>query len=568
MRKLRLMSLATAAVLAGALPAWAAGAGTAAPDSRLYVPIPWLVAMVVLLFLYLKTAAWVDREAHHFRMKEEWWNVLFVILIGAQTVLFMAAPMFIAVPAGVVAYAVMLQAFVQSRNKLVIARDKVFTRAHMEVLSRKTLAKFGFKSTQEERLTSALGERVPMALVDAEGKEVSPSDRVDRDEAVQKLKDILGQAQKDRVREVHMAPGGAGVKVLFRIDGAMHQYGEMDRNLGKAVIEKAKSLVPRLGTAGQPEEEQPAFAIDFPLIRRRVTGTVYEVEIEDRTRTVVQLRDPAYKTPGLDRLGMRTDMLAEIRRLSDENSGMIVFAGPRGSGRRTTAYAVVESVDAFTRNVGAVEKSPPLRRLANVLQQQPQDKPGEDVRGLLEAMFKQDYNMILVEGVEDPETMGYVIESSRGERMILMETGSADAGAALGALMKTGKPEALADGLRAIVSQRVVRVLCPQCRKAATPDGEMLSKLRAAAGGREVTVYEEVGCPACGNTGFAGRTGIFEFLPVKAGAKAAIAGGKTAAEVIEAARREGYVSMGHSALEKAARGLTSLREATRVLSGK
>ena len=564
------MLLAPAWVLGETAPTAGGGAGPTAAGAQAgsYVPIPWLVVLVVLLFVYLGTAAWVDREAHHLRMKFEQWNLMFVGLIAGQAVLFVLVPVFISVPLGLVAYVVLLHGFARSRNAKVIQRDKVFTREHAEVMWRQLLGKLGLRSTREERLASALGEHVPVSLTDGTGKLVSASERMDRDEVVQKLKDVLAQAQKERAREVHLAPGGAGVRVLFCVDGMLYPSGELERGLGNAMVAKVRSLVGKLGVVEEPEEEQPRFAMDFPLSRRRVLGAVYEVVTEGRAGTAVRLMDQAHRTPGLEQLGMTAGMLAEVRRLADSNNGMIVLAGARGSGYRTTMYAVLESMDAFTRNLGAVELSPPRRKMPNIVQERVGGKTGEQVREVLGGMFKQDFNVVMVEGIRDAETMRFCVEGSRKDHVMVMGLEAPEAGTVVEGLLKLGKGEALADGLRLVVSQRLVRVLCPQCRRAVEPEEDLKGKLTAAVGGGSATVYEEVGCPACGNTGFAGRTGIFEFLPVKGAVRAAIAGGKTAAEVMNAGGAEGYVGLRQSAMEKVARGLTSVKEANRVLSGK
>jgi len=338
--------------------------------------------------------------------------------------------------------------------------------------------------------------------------------------------------------------------------------------MGREMLERVKVLVPKMGVMGQPEEGQPRFAMDFPLTRRRLLGTVYETVVENNPRMVIQLRDTTHKAPTIDRLGMTDGMAGEVRRLCESSSGVIILAGPNGSGRRTTTYAIVEVMDAFTRNIGTIETNVPLRKLANITHQMVGQDPGKSVRDVMAEMFLQDFNVVMLEGIHDSDTMRYCFQQGRSEHLIIMDLAVPDAGTVLGGVMRLGAPEEVAGGLRAVVSQRLVRVLCQKCRRAVETDAETMNQLVAAAGGQEVTVFEEAGCEACGNTGFAGRAGIFEFLPVRGAVKTAIAGGGTIAEVRKSAPGAGYVSLQRSALEKAARGITSLQEINRVLAGK
>lgn len=539
------------------------------------VPVYWLVVMAVMALLYVATTARVDRDTHHLGMKGQSWNLTFIALIGVQSILFFTVPIYLSVPLGLIVYVILLSRFVHARNKCVIDRDKAFTRGHLNVLMRRTMSKLGIKVKESDKTGADIGkDRVPVSLTDSDGKMVSTADRLDKDEPTQRLKDVLALACEDRARQVHFVPGGANVRVQFLIDGMLHEAGELGRQEGSAMLLKVKSLVSEIGSAGQPESSLPGFKMGLPLIKREVYGTLYEAVIQDSNHTVIQLRDLGRKPLTLEQLGMDEPVVSEIRRLADANDGMLVFAGPPGSGRRTTLYALLESLDAYTRNIGTIETHLPLRKLANISQDQLTDHPDRNVPEILTGMFRQDYNVVMLDGVTDARTVLFCLGESVRERLtILLSVPTPEVSVTLGALLKAGaEPETLVETLRAIVAQKLVRVLCRKCRRPFMPDEEALSKLtpsaRASVNLENVSFYEKVGCEACRNTGFAGRVGIFEFLPIVGAIKESLAGGGSAVEVMEVAQHaSGYVSLVESALRKVAEGVTSLDEIHRVLHG-
>ncbi len=537
-----------------------------------YVPVHWLVGMTVMALLYVATAARVDRDTHHLDIKGHSWNLAFVALIGVQPILFFTVPIYLSVPLGLIVYVVLLNRFVHARNQCVIDRDKVFTRGHLNVLMRRMLSKFGIKVTKADETVTAVGkDRVPVSLTDSDGKMISTADRLDRDEPIQQLKDILALACEDHARQVHLVPSGASVKVQFLIDGVLHEAGELDRQKGSAVLLRVKSLVSEIGSADRSESDLPRFKMGLPLSRREVYGTLYETVIRDSNHTVIQLSDPGRKPLTLEQLGMDEPVVSEIRRLADANDGVLVFAGPSGSGRRTTLYALLESMDAYTRNIGTIEAHPPLRKLANINQDQLADHPDRNVPEILTGMFRQDYNIVMLDGVTDAKTVLFCLGESARECLIILGVGTPEVSVTLGAMLKVGaKPEVLAETLRAIVAQKLVRALCRKCRRPFVPDEETLSKLTSSADVdlENMSFYEEVGCKMCRNTGYAGRVGIFEFLPIVGSIRESLAGGGSAAEVMKVAQHtEGYVSMAESTLWKVAKGVTSLKEVHRNLSG-
>ena len=543
----------------------------ATPASGLHphVPIVWLVVMLLTVIVYLRTAGWVDHETHRLGIKSDGWNVAFTVWIGVQAVLYFAVPVYVSVPAGLLGYVLLLNRFVHHRNQRVIDPEKVFTREHMDVLQRRFLAKFGIKSAGEPGAASALTkDHVPVQLSDSEGKMISPAGRLDKDETVQKLKDLLAKARDDRVRQLHLVSTGGAVQVLFCIDGVLHRVGELDLKLGSIMIMKVKSLVSVVGEAGQPEDALPAFQMEFPLRRQQLRGTVYGAVLGGRTHTIIRLTDASRAPVAVEQLGMDEAALAQVRRLTESSSGLMVFAGPPGSGRRSTMYAVLEGMDAYTRNIGALGVDAPARRLANITQERLDLSSGRSVGEVLTDMFRQDCNVVMVEGVTEAEGLRFCVETSREDHLILLGTAESEAGSVLSALLASGvEPGVRAAGLRVVVSQRLVRRLCPKCRRPMVPDAEVLSNLSAHLDDEEATFFEEVGCDACAGTGFDGRVGVFEFLPITDVVKEVLAGGCSVPDVLKAGRASGYVSLHRDALRKAARGVTSLKEIGRVLSG-
>jgi type II secretory ATPase GspE/PulE/Tfp pilus assembly ATPase PilB-like protein len=282
-------------------------------------------------------------------------------------------------------------------------------------------------------------------------------------------------------------------------------------------------------------------------------------------KTVIRLLDPESAKVDFASLGLSENTANSLRRVLLQPQGMLLVTGPTGSGKTTTLYAALNQIRSRTKNIITVE-DPVEYMLEGVNQVQVNVKAGRTFAACLRSILRQDPNVIMVGEIRDAETAEIALSSSQTGHMVLSTLHTNDSVAAITRLLDLGMPGYLISAsLSAIVAQRLVRKLCG-CSREEEVAPELAALLLSAGMKVPESMYVPVGCPACHDSGYKGRIGVYEILFVNEQIRAAIQSGAAADEIRRVARSSGLALMQEEALEKAKLGQTSLEEVFRVFT--
>jgi len=382
------------------------------------------------------------------------------------------------------------------------------------------------------------------------------------------LNNVLLDAVRRDASDVHLEPVSTDdIRVRFRLDGVLYEQPPPPRGFSRPLVSRVKVM------AGMDIAERRLPQDGMAQVRvggRGVDIRVSTVPVADGERVVMRLLNRERSLVSLPELGMPPAVHAGLRDMLGRPNGMVVVSGPTGSGKTTTLYAALGTLDASRRNILTIE-DPVEYRLSNVGQIQVKPKIGLTFANGLRHMLRQDPDVVLVGETRDAETAEIAVRASLTGHLVFTTLHTNDAASAVMRLVDMGiESYLLASCLRGVIAQRLVRRLCPDCARAIPPDDPSLSTVErdvAAAAGCEV-VMRAIGCSRC-LEGYAGRQGIFEYLPCGPAVEAAIHRGDCSAEVLRsvAAGDPRYCSISDDAAFKLREKVTTPAEVAAALGG-
>ncbi|MBI5587881.1 MAG: type II secretion system ATPase GspE [Deltaproteobacteria bacterium] len=387
-----------------------------------------------------------------------------------------------------------------------------------------------------------------------------PKDLMDlTDEApiIKLLNSLLFQAVKDRASDIHVEPYERVVEVRFRVDGILYPVITPP----KVVQEALSSRVKILAGLDIAEKRLPQDG----KIRLLVAGKDIDVRVSIipttyGERIVLRLLDRKGEIITLERLGLSPGHVKEMRALLSRNSGIILVTGPTGSGKTTTLYSAINSINSTKRNIITIE-DPVEYQLKGIGQVHVNPKIGLTFANGLRSILRQDPDIIMIGEIRDRETAEIAIQASLTGHLVLSTLHTNDTASAVARLVDMGiEPYLVATSLSAVLAQRLVRVLCKRC-KAEHPVTPEEARMFTAA---PKALWKAPGCPKCFNTGYHGRTGIFEFLSIRPDTRQLVLKSQDADTIRKHAVSEGLNTMLEDGVEKALSGITSLEEVIRV----
>ena len=377
--------------------------------------------------------------------------------------------------------------------------------------------------------------------------------------AVRAVDRILAAAIGAHASDVHVEPAAGGGRVRLRVDGVLREHETIAAALYPAFVSRLK-LMAGMDIADRRQPQDGRCAIPFE--QREIDARVASVPTVDGEKLVVRLLDRYAASPDLAALGMPTALLARYRAAVRAPWGFVVVSGPTGSGKTTTLYASLAELDADARNLCSVE-DPVEMRLRGVTQVQVNPRAGLTFPLVLRAFMRQDPNVVMVGEMRDGETAAVALSAALAGQFVFATLHANDAPRTIDRLVELGVARhALAAALTAIVAQRLVRTLCERCRIHAPIPPPLRARLALAA----ETWYVAAGCRACAETGYLGRTGVYELLDVDEATRDAVATGASSVHVAQLASRAGYAPMRDDALAKVLAGTTSFDELSRVVA--
>lgn len=379
---------------------------------------------------------------------------------------------------------------------------------------------------------------------------------------VRLVNSIIERAATERASDIHLEPREIDLHVRMRIDGVLRTILTVPKELQASVISRLKIMggmntserrVPQDGRANIRLKKQD---IDLRInTLPTIHGETVVIRLLDKSEA---LFDPAG-------IGLEGDNLEKYQRLIGSNNGMVLIVGPTGSGKSSTMYTMIRQLNTDSVNLVTLE-DPVEYNIDGVNQVQINEKTGMTFASGLRAILRQDPDIISVGEIRDGETASIAMRSAITGHLVLSTLHTNDSVSAVFRLRDIGvEPWLIASALRGVISQRLVRKICPHCKRGYQPSEEELELLGMPAD-TKTTFYKGEGCPECHHSGYAGRRAAFEILMINGKLRRLISQDATIDDLTAQARADGYVTMRESCRDLVLRGITTAEEAARTIS--
>ncbi len=431
----------------------------------------------------------------------------------------------------------------------------------------------------EQELTSqvkeALGETSKKSKKDL--PDLNHLEKVIREAPITKVvSTILQFAMRSRASDVHIEPMENDTRVRYRIDGILQEKLVLPKKIHEAVVSRIKILADlKIDEKRVPQDGRFSFTADEETVDLRVSTapTVYGEKV------VMRLLKKEEKIPTLPELGLRGKALQNLQNSIDNPQGMIVVCGPTGSGKTTTLYSAINEINTVKVNTMTVE-DPVEYQIEGVNQVQVNPQAGLTFSSALRSFLRQDPDIIMVGEIRDEETTSLSIHASLTGHLVFSTLHTNSAAGAPPRLIDMGaEPFLLVSSLTLVVAQRVLRRVCPDCKERLIPDKEMEDDFKRVLGviypsaleeqkkktkEEKLTLWKGKGCESCDGTGYRGRVGIFEVMPITDQIAKLIVEKSAASEMEKIARKQGMITMKQDGYLKAMEGITTIEEVLRV----
>jgi type IV pilus assembly protein PilB len=401
---------------------------------------------------------------------------------------------------------------------------------------------------------------------DAQRQEAETIAQVNLDDqapVVQLVARIVSQALRDRASDIHIEPLDERLRIRFRVDGHLLEAFNLPLSAHNALISRLKIMSEmNIVEKRAPQDGQFSTKVDGREIDVRVASvaTVFGEKV------VMRILDKSKSMVGLSELGMPKETYREYAKLVHAPFGMVICAGPTGAGKTTTLYATLLEINDTGKNVTTVE-DPVEYVFPGINQVRTNPKAGLTFATALKALLRQDPDVILVGEIRDADTARIAIQSALTGHFVLSSLHGTDAVAALHRLLDMGIEAFLvASSVVGVVSQRLLRKMCDNCREPYMPGAEELAVFRQHSGGSEKTqFFHGVGCSFCSGTGYRDRVGVYELLKITPEIRRLIVGWATTEELRRLAVAQGMRTMLREAMQNVEDDVTTIQEVVRTL---
>ncbi len=374
---------------------------------------------------------------------------------------------------------------------------------------------------------------------------------------------IIQQAIRDGASDVHIEPGEKDVKVRYRVDGVLHEVKKVPKTIQEAIVSRFKVWA-EIDIAKKRTAQDGRFFMksEGKHIEVRLSSfpTIYGENL------VMRILDPTATVLELKSLGFSSAVFDSYMRLVKMPQGMILVTGPTGSGKTTTLYATLDTISDPSLNIITIE-DPVEYRLKQIRQTQVNPQAGVTFATGLRAIVRQDPDVIMVGEIRDLETAQMAVRASLTGHLVFSTLHTNDAAGSITRLLDIGvEPFLISSGVTGVLAQRLARTICSSCKEPFVPPVQTLEQFGIAERARGRKFYQGRGCQACRFSGYRGRIGIFEWLLVSDRVRDLINEKRSAADIRKAAMQNGdLLTLLRDGLEKAAKGLTTFEEISRVI---
>jgi type IV pilus assembly protein PilB len=376
---------------------------------------------------------------------------------------------------------------------------------------------------------------------------------------------VVNSAVTSQASDVHIEPQEKGVLVRHRLDGLLKEVMDLPKWNHEGLVERIKVLA-GLDTAEKRLPQDGRLCVqqgDGRNVEFRVS-TLHTLQGE---KIVLRRLDRHQAPPPLEELGLSAASMEIVKHLLERSHGMILVAGPTGSGRTTTLSSAISSIKSGRTNVITIE-DPIEYQIPGINQTQVNEQAKLSFASALRAILRQDPDVVLVGEVRDAETARLAMQTAHSGRLVLATLHSDDAPSTMTRLTDMGiEPYLMASAVVGVIAQRLVRRLCASCRRQYTPDAGTLRALdMTAAAAARLTFYRAGRCEECNQTGYRGRIALYEVMPVTDRVRRLLAQNAREEMVRDAAIAAGMTTLGEDGLSKVTAGITTVEDVLRVVS--
>ena len=377
---------------------------------------------------------------------------------------------------------------------------------------------------------------------------------------VQLVRSLLEQAIRQRASDVHIEALESKVRVRYRIDGALYEKMVYDNSLLPAISTRIKIMGGMdISEKRKPQDGRMTIMVD----RQEYDIRISSVPTVHGEKIVMRISSKLSLTKNKKELGLAPDDLKRFDHMLSAPYGIIFVTGPTGSGKSTTLYTALSELNKEAVNIVTVE-DPVEADIEGINQIQVNNKVNLTFASALRSILRQDPDIIMIGEIRDRETAGIAVQASITGHLVVSTLHTNNAAGTLNRMADMGvECYLIADSVVGVIAQRLVRKLCPHCRKKrlATEEEKRLLKQDTY---KEMEIYEPTGCDLCNHTGYFGRTGVFEIMEVNEEIRDLIAEGGSSEELENAAKRAGMCTLHDNGIRYVMEGITSIEEMLKV----
>lgn len=418
---------------------------------------------------------------------------------------------------------------------------------------------YGGSTKLKEIITSAQDEIESMTQLGEESRMYDLSDEDGNAVAIRLVNQLLTDAVKDNVSDIHIEPQIQKTVTRFRKDGLLHGVISIPKHLHEAIVSRVK-IMARLDIAERRMPQDGKFPMKVEKSDIDVRVSIYPTI--NGEKIVMRILNRTAVTFGIESLDFDKGASATFMSLIKKPHGILLVTGPTGSGKTSTLYTVLETIKCPEKNLVTIE-DPVEYELSGITQSQTNSKIGLDFAILLRSLLRQDPDVVLVGEIRDLETAEVAIRAALTGHLVLATLHTNDAPGAIIRLIDMGiKPYLVASSTIGVIAQRLIRTICSECREELPIKPEVRKNLELPKGHN---LYHGRGCDQCNGTGYSGRTAIFEIMPIDEELKSLITRKASSGQIKRAARKKGMRTLREDALGKVLKGATTIEEALRVV---
>ncbi len=394
-----------------------------------------------------------------------------------------------------------------------------------------------------------------------EDEEQLSSDSVNSSPIVLLVKTTIEQAIRQRASDIHIEPFEKQVRVRYRVDGSLYEIMMYNKDLLPAIVARIKIISGMdISEKRTPQDGRITMVVDRLEYDIRVSSlpTVHGEKIVMRINTKKNLMKSKKD------LGLSKEDMIKFDSILKKPHGIILVSGPTGSGKSTTLYTALSEINTKDVNIVTIE-DPVEATIDGINQIQVNPKAKLTFASALRSILRQDPNIIMIGEIRDGETAEIAVRASITGHLVVSTIHTNSAASSVTRLLDMGiEAYLLADSLVGVIAQRLIRRLCNKCKKAHKAT-ESEKKLLGVDADKDLDIYEPVGCPLCNNTGYLGRTGVYEVMAITPEIKQIISNNGSSFEIQEAAVKEGMNTLKMSAVRYVLEGVTSITELNKII---